>query len=704
MKIRPIKDLRNTIEISELAHKDNEPIFITKNGYSDLVVLSNELYESLIEKKYLQDNNSSIENDVELKNKEENYGYINIAASPIHIEIANPLENAKNIVNEVKTHALNNIQIAVFPELALTGYTCGDLFLNQSIKDACITSIKWILENTENDDVLFAFGTPFEFEEKLYNVAFVCYKGKVLGIVPKSHIPNYNEFYELRHFTPGKNNLSHVYLFNQKIPFSSKLLFKNIINPNSVIGVELCEDLWVNDSPSTELCKAGASIILNLSASNEIIGKEEYRKDLVKMASAKNICAYAYCSSSYEESTTDLLFSGACLISENGRIIKDSSLFEFQSITATIDLNLIHNRRLELNTFIRNQENIFVVGYEQSLNNVIASINYSKTPFIPLTHDDKKIRYNKILKMQALGLVRRMKHTNCKRVVLGLSGGLDSTLAYLVANKAMDILNYDHKNIIAITLPCFGTSSRTKQNAEYLARDYNTTFLEISIKDSVLKHLDDIKHDITLKDVTFENAQARERTQVLMDYANKVNGLVIGTGDLSEIALGWSTYNGDHMSMYGVNSSIPKTLIKDMIKILSEDSPSKETLLDILDTPVSPELLPPDERGNISQMTEDKVGPYILHDFFLYHFIRNHFSIKKIYFIAKRTFENEFSEDVIKKWLTVFVKRFFNQQFKRSCMPDGVKIGTVSLSPRGDLRMPSDASYKALIKELDELQ
>ncbi len=701
MQIKPIKDLRNTQEISELVHSTNDPIYITKNGYGDMVIMSLENYEKITLEKQKA---AKINSDTLLSNYEnDSLGYLNVCAVPLEIKVADVKFNANNIIKNVKDLTKDN-QIILFPELSLTSYSCGDLFLNRTLKDSCIEYISLILKETKDCSSLFVFGAPIEKDNKLYNCAIVCFKGKILGIVPKTYLPNYMEFYEMRHFEKGSTDLDYVSLFDYKIPFSTNLLFQNALNPKEIIAIEICEDLWALNSPHIAHVNAGATIILNLSASNELISKEEYRKNLISYTSAKTISAYIYCSATNDESTTDLLFSGVSMICENGTTLSYSAPFENKITSSTIDLDYLKNERMKMTSFPKaNCENYKIINYENEIILNTITREYPRNPFVPNTYEAKVSKYKKILKMQALGLAKRLKHTGMSKMVVGISGGLDSTLAYLVCVECADILNLPRKNIIAITLPCFGTSARTKNNAQQLAKDYDTTFIEISIKDSVTQHLKDINHDIDKKDTTFENAQARERTQVLMDYANQVNGLVIGTGDLSEIALGWSTYNGDHMSMYSVNSSLPKTLIKDMVYILADFSPSKKTLLDIVNTPVSPELLPADKKGNISQLTEDIVGPYELHDFFLYMFIRNHFSIKKIYEIAKSTFKDVYDEETIKKWLKNFIKRFFSQQFKRSCMPDGIKIGSVSLSPRGDWRMPSDASMAIYLENLEKI-
>lgn len=698
MKIHSITELRNTQKISKLVHQEKEPIFITKNGYGDMVLMSIEKYDELTKNKQVE-NKKIINKNEKLDYSLNSFGFLNTCAIPLEIKVADTTYNANRIIDAVKKQ--KNCDLIVFPELCLTSYSCGDLFLTRTLKDSCLENIKYILEETKKCNSVFIFGAPIEKDFKLYNCALVCFKGEILGVVPKSFIPNYSEFYEKRYFEKGKSEFSSINFFGKEIPFSTNLLFQNTFNPKEIIGVEICEDLWALNSPHINHINAGATIIVNLSASNETIEKDEQRKMLISSASKKGICSYIYASASYSESTTDLIFSGVTGICENGDFLDYSNPFENKTSCATIDLDYIINEREKNDSFLnlKNDDHL-IIYYGNKTKNENFVFSYDKFPFIPKDDEKEKI-YNKIIEMQSLSLSRRMKKTNSKHLIIGLSGGLDSTLAYLVCVKCVDFLNIPRKNIIAISMPCFGTSKRTKNNAEELALKYQTDFLEISIKDSVLQHLNDINQSLSEKNVTFENAQARERTQVLMDYANKVNGLVVGTGDLSEIALGWSTYNGDHMSMYSVNASLPKTLIRDMVLFFAQSSNCKEVLLDILNTPVSPELLPTDNQGNITQLTEDKIGPYELHDFFLYLFMKYHFSMKKILFIATKVFYDKYDETTIKKWLSLFIKRFFSQQFKRSCMPDGIKISTVSLSPRGDWRMPSDASYEEFLKEID---
>lgn len=689
MNIKPIKDLRNTNEISKEAHETNEPIFITKNGYSDLVVLSDEAYSKLLNKNSTIETKSII-NNICYEVQESNYGFLNVCSTPLNGKIANIEHNAKEIINSVLKHNEMGVNLIVFPELALTSYTCGDLFLSSSIKDKLDTNIKYILNETKNLETLIIFGSPYVHEGKLYNTAFVCFKGKVLGIVPKNNYSDYE--YESKYFSLP-NNINYTQFLDQKIPFNTNLVFINTKYKNETIKIEFSSSLYLSGASNSS-----ASIVVNLSATNETITSEKERETLLKSASLKNRCAYIYSSTSLNESTTDVLYSGACLVLENGEIINKNNLFSNDAVISTIDLNLIENIRTK-NKFNSNN-NELIIPFSCSINKNFYR-EYTKTPFLENNREEKYNTYDKLINMQALALAKRLKSTNISKVVLGLSGGLDSTLAYLVCVRVMDILSLPHENVIAITLPCFGTSSRTKENAEMLAKIYNTTFIEIPIKDAVVQHLKDIDHDINNKNTTYENSQARERTQVLMDYSNKVNGLVIGTGDLSELALGWCTYNGDHMSMYSVNGSLPKTLIRDMILYLSSKSAAKDVLLDILDTPVSPELLPPDEQGKIAQLTEEVVGPYILHDFFIYHLMKHNFSISKIYTITLNTFSDMFDEETIKKWLKFFVRRFFNQQFKRNCMSDGIKVTDISFSPRGDLKMASDADSSSFLNELE---
>ena len=636
-------------------------------------------------------------------------GFVRVGAVVPKLKVADTEFNCNEIIKQIEIASNNKIQIAVFPELCITGYTCQDLFEQDILLEEAEKSLDKILEYTNNLDIICIIGMPIKAENQLFNTAVVIQKGRILGIVPKTFIPNYSEFYEKRWFASSKNtNTKEIEILGQKVPFGIDLLFKDKANNEICFGIEICEDVWAVEPPSNKLALLGANIIFNLSASNEVIGKKEYRRELVKMQSAKTISGYVYCSSGVNESTSDVVFSGDSMIFENGSCLANNSRFDFESnmIFTEIDTKRLSNDRRKNTSFMGNPVDLEYREIEINIPDNIENLKreYSKTPFVP--EDKKKISEicEEILNIQSYGLAKRLLHTNINKTVIGISGGLDSTLAFLVIIKAYEILNLPKENIIAITMPGFGTTSRTHNNSMKLINEYGATFREINITKSSLQHFEDIGHDKNIKDVTYENAQARERTKILMDIANKENGLVVGTGDLSELALGWCTYNGDHMSMYAVNASIPKTLVKYIIKWVAENSKEecKNIINDILDTPISPELLPPDEKGNIEQKTEEQVGPYILHDFFLYHFLRYGAEPKKIYILACKTFKQDFKEEEIKHWLQVFIKRFFTQQFKRNCMPDGPKVGTVSLSPRGDLRMPSDANYNIWLKNLSE--
>ena len=627
-------------------------------------------------------------------------GFVRVGAVVPKLKVADTEFNCNEIIKQIEVASNNKIQIVVFPELCVTGYTCQDLFEQDTLLEEAEKALNKILDYTNNLDIICIIGMPIKAENQLFNTAVVIQKGKILGIVPKTFIPNYGEFYEKRWFASSKNaNKKEIEILDQKVPFGIDLLFKDKENNEICFGIEICEDIWAVEPPSNKLALLGANIIFNLSASNEVIGKKEYRRDLVKMQSAKTISGYVYCSSGVNESTSDVVFSGESMIFENGSCLTNNQRFDFKSnmIFTEIDTKRLANDRRKNISFMGDSVDLEYREIKINIPDNIEDLTreYSKTPFVP--EDKKKISEicEEILNIQSYGLAKRLLHTNINKTIIGISGGLDSTLAFLVIIKAYEILNLPKENIIAITMPGFGTTSRTHNNSMKLINEYGATFREINITKSSLQHFEDIGHDKNIKDVTYENAQARERTKILMDIANKENGLVVGTGDLSELALGWCTYNGDHMSMYAVNASIPKTLVKYIIKWVADNSKEecKNIINDILDTPISPELLPPDENGNIEQKTEEQVGPYILQDFFLYHFLRYGAEPKKIYILACKTFKNDFKKEEIKHWLQVFIKRFFTQQFKRNCMPDGPKVGTVSLSPRGDLRMPSDASY-----------
>ncbi len=635
-------------------------------------------------------------------------GFVRVGAIVPKLKVADTEFNCNEIIEQIEIASNNKIQIAIFPELCITGYTCQDLFEQDTLLEEAEKSLSKILDYTNNLDIICIIGMPIKQENQLFNTAVVIQKGEILGVIPKTFIPNYGEFYEKRWFASSKNaNKKEIEILGQKVPFGIDLLFKDKENNEICFGIEICEDIWAVEPPSNKLALLGANIIFNLSASNEVIGKKEYRRELVKMQSAKTISGYVYCSSGVNESTSDIVFSGESMIFENGSCLANNERFDFQSnmIFTEIDTKKLANDRRKNISFMGNPVDLEYREIEINIPDNIEDLTrkYSKTPFVP--EDKKKISEicEEILNIQSYGLAKRLLHTNINKTVIGISGGLDSTLAFLVIIKAYEILNIPKENIIAITMPGFGTTFRTHNNSMKLINEYGATFREINITKSSLQHFEDIGHDKNIKDVTYENAQARERTKILMDIANKENGLVVGTGDLSELALGWCTYNGDHMSMYAVNASIPKTLVKYIIKWVADNSKEecKNIINDILDTPISPELLPPDEKGNIEQKTEEQVGPYILHDFFLYHFLRYGAEPKKIYILACKTFKEDFKEEQIKHWLQVFIKRFFTQQFKRNCMPDGPKVGSVSLSPRGDLRMPSDASCNIWLNNLN---
>lgn len=631
------------------------------------------------------------------------YGFVRVGAVTPRVYIGNVEKNADEVKRALAAASDKKVGVLVFPELYLTGYTLSDLFYNNLLSEKVEKSLIDIINFSENYETLFALGFPFFTNGKIYNCAAVICGGKLLGIVPKTFIPNYNEFYERRQFSPAPKENREVYYCNQSVPFGTNLLFENEKQTDCVVAVEICEDLWAANSPSLRHAENGATLVLNLSASDELIGKAEYRRSLVSSHSAKAVCAYAYSDAGDGESSTDMVFAGHNIISENGKILAESKLFENGLIFADADLSYINFERKKLFNYVSQD----LSGYERISFSLSAlgddfCREYHKTPFVPSSGDELGDRIDLILNVQAQGLKTRVEKINCKTLVLGLSGGLDSTLALLVAVNTIDKLRRSRKDIVAVTMPCFGTTSRTKNNSVLLANALGITLKKVDITQSVLSHFADIGQDKSTTDVTYENSQARERTQVLMDIANKSGGIVIGTGDLSELALGWATYNGDHMSMYGVNASVPKTLVRYIVKHVADRSDEKtaSVLYDILNTPVSPELIPA-VNGEISQKTEDIVGPYELHDFYLYYFVRAGFSPSKIYAIAKRTFSDAYTDEVIYKWLKTFVKRFFAQQFKRSCLPDGVKVGSVSLSPRGDWRMPSDAYADLWLSDLE---
>ena len=634
-------------------------------------------------------------------------GFIRVAAASPKIKVGDVDYNIAKTVSLARKAAAKDTAVIVFPELGITGYTCGDLFEQKALLDKAKIGLFDLAEQTSDLNTVIIAGLPYELGGKLFNVAAVIHQGDIIGIVPKQNVPNYSEFYEMRHFTPFCEK--GVIMTEDDICFG-KAVFKC---DDLSFAVEICEDLWVPSSPSVEYVKNGAQVIFNLSCSDEIIGKAKYRRDLVKMQSAKLMAAYVYSDAGFGESTQDLVFAGHNLIAENGKILSESKRFVNDNedeavIYADIDLERLDADRRRANTFtsdIAGDDGIDIVEFDAEFADIIPNRKISKTPFVPESRDDLAARCEDILNMQAAGLYTRLNAIGCKKAVIGLSGGLDSTLALIVTIHAFDKLGIDRKNIIGITMPGFGTTARTKNNSVNIAEQYGCTLREISISNAVIQHFRDIDHDINVHDITYENSQARERTQILMDIANQEGGLVVGTGDLSELALGWATYNGDHMSMYGVNCSIPKTLVRYLVSYESErtaeinESLSK-ALADIVATPVSPELLPPTKDGTISQKTEETVGPYELHDFFLYYMIRFGFTPSKIYRMALQAFEGSYDAETIYKWEETFLRRFFAQQFKRSCVPDGPKVGTVSLSPRGDWRMPSDASRNVWLDDL----
>ena len=636
------------------------------------------------------------------------YGFVRVAAATPKIRLTDCAGNGKVISQLIFEAAENNASVIVFPELCITGYTCSDLFLQESLLKSCENALAQIIYDTRNLDIVSIIGAAVPYRGALYNCAAVCCKGVLLALVPKINIPNYTEFYEQRHFTSGENLFEYDFTYaGQKTQIISKCVFAHSEEPLFRFACEVCEDLWVADSPSVNLAKnGGALMIFNPSASDDVIGKAQYRRDLVRMQSGKLTCAYIFSDSGAGESTTDLIFSGQNLICENATVISEGQRFTTGIIYGDIDLQRLDSERRRISTFNSDNEKsreIITIPFNINLPDFELSRYFPKTPFVPESKTDLDSRCMEILNMQATGLATRLSNTGIKSVVLGLSGGLDSTLALIVCVRAFDILELDKKQIHAVTMPCFGTTKRTRSNAQLLAEAYGVSFREIDITASVRSHFNDIGHSESEHTVTYENCQARERTQVLMDLSNKLSALVIGTGDLSELALGWATYNGDHMSMYGVNCSVPKTLVRYLTAYEASVSRDglKEVLLDILNTPVSPELLPPEKDGTIAQKTEDVVGPYELHDFFLYFFVRFGYSPAKIYYLACLSFADDYTPETVKKWLTVFVKRFFSQQFKRSCLPDGPKVGSVTLSPRGDFRMPSDACAKLWLEELN---
>ena len=626
-------------------------------------------------------------------------GFLKVCAVSPRVTVAGVQSNLNAALQEIEKANKNKVQIFVLPELFLSGYTCGDLFLQTALQDACKSALTAVCRATENSALVVVIGLPLKFGTSLYNCAAVVQNGMVVAVIPKTYIPNYNEYYEKRWFASGDGVNGTIKLNEQEVPFGQTLVR---LSDDAVLGVEICEDLWTPSSPGTALALSGANIIINLSASNEVVTKNDYRKNLICMQSAKDFCAYIYASAGVGESTTDLVFSGACTVAENGALLSEGERFAFNGsmAEACIDIEKLNAERAHNTSFTDAAKKLKEKLSEVSTPVEVSDLEYNEVnrsfdphPFVPSDSAEKDERCREILSIQSHALAKRMSHIGAKKAIIGISGGLDSTLALLVTARALKILNLPNENMICVTMPGFGTTDRTYQNAVDLIHAFGATFMEISIRNAARGHMADIGHDESVHDITYENTQARERTQILMDLANKHGAVLVGTGDLSELALGWCTYNADHMSMYGVNAGVPKTLVRHLVRNEAQQLPEEisKILNDILDTPVSPELLPPDENGNIQQKTEETLGPYEVHDFYLYHFLRFGTRPEKLLFMASRAFAGIYSEEQLKNWLKLFVRRFFTNQFKRSCLPDGPKVGSVSLSPRGDWRMPSDA-------------
>ena len=635
-----------------------------------------------------------------------NYGFIKACAVSPALRVADCPYNAQKTIEAMQQAAEDGCQLTVFPELGLTGYTCGDLFLQQPLLDAAEAALREILKASEALQLVALVGLPVTVDAKLYNCAAVICQGALLGLVPKSHIPNYGEFYEKRHYCAAPAGVKEISFAGQKTLFGTKLLFRCETMQAFTLAVEICEDLWAPLPPSTAHALAGATVLANLSASDETVGKAEYRRALVSQQSARLLCAYLYADAGHGESTTDMVFSGHNLIAENGALLAESRPFSQALACTELDLGRLLAERRRNTSFEPVTDGYETVSFHLPLRVIPLTRYISPTPFVPADGGARAERCELILQMQADGLAKRIEHAHAKTAVIGISGGLDSCLALLVSVHAMKKLDRSMDSILAVTMPCFGTTKRTRSNAEILCQELGVQFTEISIANTVRSHFADIGQSETNFDVTFENGQARVRTLELMDLANRTGGLVVGTGDLSELALGWATYNGDHMSMYGVNAGVPKTLVRHIVRYEADAANSdtlREVLLDILDTPVSPELLPAKENGEIAQQTESLVGPYELHDFYLYYVLRFGFSPAKIYHLAKAALSDRYSDEVLLHWLRNFYRRFFQQQFKRSCLPDGPKVGSVTLSPRGDWRMPSDACVSVWQAELDTL-
>ena len=637
------------------------------------------------------------------------HGFVKVAAATPDIRVADVEYNTENICRAIGEACERKAKIIVFPELCITGYTCGDLFTQDVLLEAARRALQHIAKYTEDKDILAFVGMPLAVRGKLYNTAAALNRGKILGFTTKTFLPNYAEFYEMRQFTPGPDQAGYILFEGEQVLFGPQILFEASGMEDLIVSAEICEDVWSPVPPSIQAAIEGATVIVNCSASDETIGKDTYRRELIAGQSARLIAGYVYANAGEGESTTDVVFGGHNIIAENGAVLKEAARYKNEIIYSEFDLKRIVSERRKNTTFQADPDGTLMrvpFTVEMEKEDVELTRVFPKTPFVPSDESARAERCEEILTIQAMGLKKRLAHTNSRTAVVGISGGLDSTLALLVTARAFDMLGRDKKDIIAVTMPCFGTTDRTYQNACEMSKKTGATLREVPIAEAVNVHFRDIGQDPEEHDVTYENSQARERTQVLMDIANRTGGMVIGTGDMSELALGWATYNGDHMSMYGVNASVPKTLVRHLVKYAADETKDQElksVLYDVLDTPVSPELLPPKD-GDIAQRTEDLVGPYELHDFFLYYMLRFGYEPAKIFRLAKRAFEGDYDGKVILKWLKTFCRRFFSQQFKRSCLPDGPKVGTVALSPRGDWRMPSDACAAVWMKELDEIE
>ena len=701
MKIIPIKDLRDTKKIIELTHHSS-PVFITKNGYEDLVILTHEDYQQLLKNHNvdLEKNKLSINNKINyLPNPNEHYGFVKVGAANFLGDVANVEHNYQEIIRLIHEANKHQIQILVFPELSLTSYSSNDMFFQDTLYQENLKYLLKLKEFSKAYNMFIAVGACLRKDNCLYNVAVIYFQGEILGVVPKSNISNS----EKRYFKNPPLSNDEILIGEDTYPFGNKLIFVNQYDLDLKIAITFSNDLFSNLSPSQFYAQVGATIILNLSAVGEVVGETQLRREIIKTLSFKEKSAYIYCSASYGESTTDNLFSGHCLISENGQILNENELFSHGLIYSDIDLQSLINARKDM-IFEKNNslDEYLYIPFKMEINKAGLDRKIAQNPFILPLFKDGKNNYQTIIKMQAYSLLKRFKSARASKLIVGLSGGLDSTLAFLVSLETLKLLNLDNQHLIAISLPSFGTSKRTYANSEKLAKKMNVDYREINISKTIESHFKDIDHDLNNHNACYENAQARERTQVLLDIANDENALMVGTGDLSELCLGWCTYNGDHMSNYGVNASLPKTAIREIVRLYAFDHLDvKDVLLDIVNTPISPELLPPKE-GEIAQKTEDSVGPYELHDFFIYYFLKEHYSMKKILYLANVAFKDKYDEETIKKWLKVFIKRFFTSQFKRSCAVDGVKISEISLSPRTDLKMSSDTSFETFLQSIEK--